>query len=573
MPNEKIRELKEELRKLMLEDKPSKVLVDTLGNLGYAYTYIDLDTSMDYGEQALEMAKAIGYGFGECRGYNVIGLVLLNKGDYPGSIECFGKLLQLSEKLKLRMGESSALGNIGSIHMSLGEYDKALYYYTEATKIDEEIDNKDGLVPEITSIGDIYSALGDYRKAIEYYEKAYSTIDKDSESLHLSSYITSILNKIASNYLSQNITEGVLDSIHRSLEIGIEAEDSAAQASSYEIMGQYFEKTSEYDESLESYTKSYDLFKTLGFKREMAGSSLNIGRINIVTGDLQTALNCLKRGIETAKEIGSRDIEVRGYQYLAELHEARSDCENSYRCYKDYRELLDEVTGKDIAEKIARMELAHEIEKKEKEAGIYRSRNIELKREIEKRRKAEEALRKSEEKFRRLSIEDPLTCTFNRRYFFKHSDQVIRRAVTENRSVCIGMMDIDYFKRINDNHGHQAGDFVLCEFTRIVSRHIRPQDLLARYGGEEFVVLFNDCDLADATLILERIRKAIEDYIFTFVDMEIRATVSGGIACSDEIDSRNSTFSEMVKSADVRMYSAKQRGRNMIVSEDILPAT
>jgi diguanylate cyclase (GGDEF)-like protein len=289
--------------------------------------------------------------------------------------------------------------------------------------------------------------------------------------------------------------------------------------------------------------------------------------MNSLTGDLPTALSYLHKGIEIAKEIGSRVIEAKGYRYLAELYEARSDYKNCFRYFKTYRALQDEVAGTDMADKIARTELAHEIETKEKEAEIHRLKNVELEREIEERKRAEESLKESEDRFRTLSIEDPLTGVFNRRYFFETAVKIIDRSERDECDICLGMFDIDYFKKINDRYGHQAGDYILREFVGITAKCIRPNDLLARYGGEEFVLLFHDCELMEATTIMIRINETIEKHEFSFNETGIPVTVSGGVANIAEVDSREDILEEMVKLADKRMYMAKQSGRNCIINK------
>jgi len=567
MTNERILKLEKELRKLEAESVVSEALVDTLVNLGYAYSFIDPDKSEQYGEQARELAESIQYQIGECRSYNLTGLVLMQKGDYPEAYEWFRRLLCLAREIDFKMGESSALGNCGQIYSALGEYDEALKRFTEAIGIDKEIENRDGIVANLLNIGDIYSQLKDYKKALKYYNIALDEVDKDSNSLYVSSYIIATFNHIASTCLSLDSTEGVMDSIRRSIEIGTKVNDTAGLASSHVILGEYYEKLNDYSKSLQSFSKAHELFEILGFRMENAESSLNVGRISTKMGDLKEALNYLHKGMEIAQEIGSRAIEAKGYRYLSEFYEAQDNYEEAFRHYKTYRELYDEIAGKDKAESIARIELAQDIAKKEREAEIHRLKNVELVREIEERRKVERALKESEDKYRKLSIEDPLTGVFNRRYLFERGAKIIDRSLSGESDFCLGLLDIDSFKSINDEFSHQAGDYVLREFAKIVSECIRPNDFLARYGGEEFVILLLDCGLSKASAVMNRINQTVESYKFGFNDIDMQITVSGGISHSGEIDSPE-ILEGLIKLADKRLYAAKDSGRNRIIHQD-----
>jgi len=125
------------------------------------------------------------------------------------------------------------------------------------------------------------------------------------------------------------------------------------------------------------------------------------------------------------------------------------------------------------------------------------------------------------------------------------------------------MLDIDYFKRVNDSWGHDAGDKILKEFSLRLQRNIRGVDLACRYGGEEFMVLMPDTDRAQAHNIGERVRAAIEDAKFEAgVKRPLEITVSAGIALMEGV---TDTPSSIVKRADVALYKAKNDGRNRVV--------
>ncbi len=161
-----------------------------------------------------------------------------------------------------------------------------------------------------------------------------------------------------------------------------------------------------------------------------------------------------------------------------------------------------------------------------------------------------------------LAIIDELTGLYNRRYFDRHLDLMMKKALEQHRSMAVMMLDIDYFKRVNDNYGHDVGDRILVEFARRIQRNIRGADLPCRYGGEEFVVLMPDIDKNRAQIVGERVREAVEMKKFDAGNgLQIPITVSIGISLIRE----NDNMQTLLKRADMALYQAKHHGRNRVV--------
>jgi len=170
--------------------------------------------------------------------------------------------------------------------------------------------------------------------------------------------------------------------------------------------------------------------------------------------------------------------------------------------------------------------------------------------EIEKRKVAEE-------KLKCLIITDELTKINNRRAANQFLHQMIERAQRYDEKLSVIILDIDHFKRVNDNHGHDYGDTVLIELSAILSDGIRTCDMVARIGGEEFLIILPQIDKDQAYLVAERIRNTVSDYNFTKLD---QLTVSMGVTeltISDDFDT-------ILKRADDGLYSSKETGRNKV---------
>lgn len=165
-----------------------------------------------------------------------------------------------------------------------------------------------------------------------------------------------------------------------------------------------------------------------------------------------------------------------------------------------------------------------------------------------------------------LSTKDSLTGVFNRRYFDVHLSGLIERAQQKGSPFCLMMLDLDHFKSVNDEYGHQSGDAVLKSISEILKDVFRITDLIARYGGEEFAVLLRDVELAEGKEIAERTRKSIEDYDFTVPGKEgpLKRTTSIGIAEYNGEEDANS----FIRRADKALYDAKEAGRNKVSADE-----
>jgi len=158
------------------------------------------------------------------------------------------------------------------------------------------------------------------------------------------------------------------------------------------------------------------------------------------------------------------------------------------------------------------------------------------------------------------SIYDNKTKLYTHAYFMKKLEEELQRIKRYNNKISILMIDIDFFKKINDTFGHIAGDIILEEFAKIIINEIRNVDIAARFGGEEFIVLLTECSEENAFNVSERIRKKIENTKIKYSDSLINATISIGVSyCLKEnfFDSY-----KLIKNADTALYKSKTDGRN-----------
>ncbi len=156
---------------------------------------------------------------------------------------------------------------------------------------------------------------------------------------------------------------------------------------------------------------------------------------------------------------------------------------------------------------------------------------------------------------------DPLTGILNRRAILDTLNKELVRAKRNNLKLSIGLCDIDFFKQVNDNHGHQVGDDVLCNLVKVVRNILRPYDFIGRYGGEEFLLVVPESSGSVIEGIYERVRASIADHKMNTRSGEVGITISIGVARLKG----GQTADDILAESDIALYKAKDNGRNQVV--------
>jgi two-component system cell cycle response regulator len=164
------------------------------------------------------------------------------------------------------------------------------------------------------------------------------------------------------------------------------------------------------------------------------------------------------------------------------------------------------------------------------------------------------------------AITDALTSLHNRRYIETHLATRVEQAHARGKPLSVLVLDIDFFKAVNDTHGHDAGDHVLRAFALRLKKSIRGIDLACRFGGEEFVVVMPDTDMAVAAMVAERLRRRIaaEPFPIGKGERKVEVTISVGLAA---LAGTEDTAAAVLKRADQALYRAKRDGRNRVVAD------
>jgi two-component system cell cycle response regulator len=165
------------------------------------------------------------------------------------------------------------------------------------------------------------------------------------------------------------------------------------------------------------------------------------------------------------------------------------------------------------------------------------------------------------EEIYRMTIIDGLTQAYNKRFLVENLERELARCARSKRPLSLVMIDIDFFKKINDEYGHLTGDHVLKELARRIKGRIRRDEIFARYGGEEFAVMLPEAPLENALQFAEQVRSLVEQDPFEFDADRLKVTISLGVACVTE----DLGVDDFIKMADENLYRAKRSGRNRVI--------
>ncbi|MDR3425432.1 MAG: PleD family two-component system response regulator [Alphaproteobacteria bacterium] len=180
-------------------------------------------------------------------------------------------------------------------------------------------------------------------------------------------------------------------------------------------------------------------------------------------------------------------------------------------------------------------------------------------------------LREGLERNLMMALIDPLTGAFNRRYLDAHLPRFLQHAADARKPLSVQMIDIDFFKKVNDSHGHGAGDAVLKEVARRISSGVRPSDFFVRMGGEEFAVVMPEIDLPSAMKIADRLRQSIEGTPIVVEDVPEGLTVTISIGVAETNPDTGNDREKIFDRADAALFKAKQGGRNRVVGDGAQP--
>lgn len=357
---------------------------------------------------------------------NCLGVVHIKLGDYNKALEFHSAALKTREELGNKTGISESLQHIGEIYKKWGNYDTALEKFLQALKIEEELGNKQGTADALNNVGRIYSRLKKDPMAFVHFEKAL----KLQEELGNKRGMADCLNNIGITFQRTGNHKKARAYYLESLEIEEGLGNKEGMGIGLNNIGETYELSGDNHAALDYYLKSVKIAAEIGDRYGVAFTGYNIAGIYRKMGQYPKALEHALKALEIAKKLKSEELITKNYSGLSQIYADMGDYKNAYLNHLEFKRREDEMFSHDIGTQIAKMQTAYETEKKEKEIELLRKRDqiqaLELSRQksllrlysvigllifviavltfirFRHKKKAEEALRESEEKYREL---------------------------------------------------------------------------------------------------------------------------------------------------------------------------
>ncbi len=681
----------------------------------------------------IAQAKALSLSSGYTKGAEEC---LLLEARFDGEMDrYFDALHKASSVLQSYKDQNSLEGQIranrvlGYLYSKHGKYNKALEHLFDALRKNKDsgIDVQEGIYPIqvflLNNIAFIYADTGRAGEALSFFYQAFELAKKSSGSM-----ISTILTNISEMHLNTGDTRMALRYNKMALtEIKRQRLGAQDLHNCYNIFGLIYKRMGQYEKALESLAQSLEWAEKGESKFNQIVSRLEVARLHLHNSNPVCALEMLMPALEMAEEIKANALLKDLCLVLAEASETTGDMAGSLRFYKRHMELNQELATREVEQRLSDYTAEFKAEQAQKDAEIYRLKNIELRQKSMELEESNKNLRLISEIGRRitatldidnvlntiygsiarimdanffaiglydaktevvdfkiiienserlplhmvrldenrgytsqcirsrqeiiindleedvspeeansdmlvtngipprslifcplilageivgvmtvqsyrpnayshnnietvkamasfiavalnnsrisgelvqkanelelLSKTDPLTGIYNRRYIIEKMEEERARFRRYGKPFSLIILDIDFFKRVNDNLGHDCGDYVLAEVARLLRQTLREQDCLARWGGEEFLILLPETDAAGSEVLAERLRAGVEERDFAYNGKRVSITLTMGICQFGE----GITIDEAIRKADNALYEGKNQGRNCVV--------
>lgn len=495
--------------------------------------------SSDHGLEAIRRYCVLGevlHPIGAALARVNYGITLCMLGRLSDAIDEFERARVLSHDAGDTIGEADALMDTAVASNMMGDDDRALAIYRELLPLYRRVNDTyhtasvlNNTAYALIGLARRDRAAGDEVKAVAHLQEAVSFVSEAiplAETVEHADFVVSCIDTLSCAYRELEDWPNAYATLARQLSMAKNLEGRRMEAVTLGSLGEVLVRTAQHHEAIDVLRTADDLFQQIQLCEQHADAVLSLSAAYEAAGDLKQALEAYKRFYQLESLFKSQVAQDRMRTMEARLRLERTEAELALV--------------------------------KEREAALAKLNE----RLIEVDRERTTLLAELE----RQSLEDVLTGLYNRRALDHRLRDAFRHARQRGRPLALVLVDLDFFKRINDECSHAVGDEVLRGTAALLRASVRPGDFVARYGGEEFIVIMPDTTLVEAVAVAERMRQTVESHTWDSIPGLPSVTLSAGVA---ELGTEHLSPKRLLMAADHWLYAAKEHGRNRVCYEGV----
>ncbi|MBU2223950.1 MAG: diguanylate cyclase [Gammaproteobacteria bacterium] len=517
------------------------------------------------------------------------------RGENAKAVSFLEPLLQYAAKATQHRVQYYAWNTAARFQSWQGKYELALASFHQAYAGIEQDENPRTPFRKMylkASIANLHGSLRNYPLALKTIQEGLAESKKNPD---LASYVTDFYTQ--EGYLLVDVGEldAALHSYQQGLSWAIKQNNDFAEATLQNNIGDIYLRQRKLDLATSYFEKSLAFGVSKQNKATIALSTFNLGYVKVLQGDYAQGIAQMQAMI---KEFGDLNGKADSLAYLIELADAlrfAKQYQAEAETLRQYNQLSSEIFQSDREKQLNQLQEEFSAKEKTKEIAVLTQQNqlkaVEIERQnlqqevtmlvgivvalasvllfllYRKVRQANLKLKEVNDKLAYQSLRDPLTGLFNRRSLLEHME---RRQISDRRAAApqltdgFILLDIDFFKHINDHYGHAAGDAVLVEIAKRLTALTRNDDMVWRWGGEEFLILLRKVDMAALTQFTQRVLEVIGANSITFGKQQLQVTASAGFLTYPfaALDEQTLSWPKALQLADMALYLGKIHGRN-----------
>lgn len=528
--------------------------IDALNDQAYLLRGSDPTTAREMTNQILVQAESLEYQRG-------IGQAIRTLAAIEAKINPVEALMLANQAIAILEQEgdtssvASALMTVFCYYHHVGWYEESLLILKDAYEKAKQANNPYVTVIALYNMGVNSEERKDHDAAINYYQMAMEEAkDGANESVYWQAR-----NAHAKLHAFNDPSSHWIEELRIARVALLKMQNISAACDSLASLAVIFSERGLYREAIFEIRKARSLASKHSQAPMISSLLLDLGEIYARQGKYHSALRTFKRSYHFAQSTGYAMSECRSLERMAfveqELGLYKKSLANLFRHIK----LKEKLIGEQSENRMRDLQAFHRIEMVQAEATLARRKNDELATINEELENALEQQSRLQKELMRMASTDDLTGAVNRRQLINDGTLEMERYRHIGAPFVVTILDVDFFKRINDGFGHSAGDEILRRLTKCCKDHLRKFDVFGRLGGEEFCIIHHDSDVQGAVAAAERLMASIVKIETKDVIADTPLTVSMGIS---QVQKSNESFYDVLHDADMALYEAKNAGRN-----------